>query len=423
MNMFWENVRLALTSLRTNKSRTFLTMLGIIIGIAAVIAIKTVGNSLSLSVSDSMQSMGANNITVYLNSKEADKDETEDGYVFGTVTNDRALTKDDLFNDEMIMGMFRQFSDSIAAISTQAEVETTTVKKGTNSKSLSISGVSLGYFTANSLEFVSGGFFSADEAKDGRNVIIVGTDFVDSLYGGNYAGIIGETVSMPLYNKNMDFVVVGVYKYQASIYTMNSSSSAYIPLKAAQSITHFDRYTTFSVVSKVGVDSDELAVSIKDYLNGFYRNSNRLEVETYNMASMISGMNDMMGKITTAVSVIAGIALLVGGIGVMNIMLVSITERTREIGTRKALGATNGYIRMQFIIEAVVICIIGGTIGILTGLLMGAIGAKILGFAAAPSVSSIVGSLAFSMFIGIFFGYYPANKAAKMNPIDALRYE
>ena len=423
MNMFWENVRLALTSLRTNKSRTFLTMLGIIIGIAAVIAIKTVGNSLSLSVSDSMQSMGANNITVYLNSKEADKDETEDGYVFGTVTNDRTLTKDDLFNDEMIMGMFRQFSDSIAAISTQAEVETTTVKKGTNSKSLSISGVSLGYFTANSLEFVSGGIFTADEAKDGRNVIIVGSDFVDSLYGGNYAGIIGETVSMPLYNKNMDFVVVGVYKYQASIYSMNSSSSAYIPLKTAQTITHYDRYTSFSVVSKVGVDSDELAVSIKDYLNGFYRNSNRLEVETYNMASMISGMNDMMGKITTAVSVIAGIALLVGGIGVMNIMLVSITERTREIGTRKALGATNGYIRMQFIIEAVVICIIGGTIGILTGLLMGAIGAKILGFAAAPSVSSIVGSLAFSMFIGIFFGYYPANKAAKMNPIDALRYE
>ncbi len=423
MNMFWENVRLALTSLRTNKSRTFLTMLGIIIGIAAVIAIKTVGNSLSLSVSDSMQSMGANNITVYLDSKEADKDETEDGYVFGTVTNDRKLTKDDLFNDEMIMGMFRQFSDSIAAISTQADVETTTVKKGTNSKSLSISGVSLGYFTANSLEFVSGGIFTADEAKDGRNVIIVGSDFVDSLYGGNYAGIIGETVSMPLYNKNMDFVVVGVYKYQASIYSMNSSSSAYIPLKTAQTITHYDRYTSFSVVSKVGVDSDELAVSIKDYLNGFYRNSNRLEVETYNMASMISGMNDMMGKITTAVSVIAGIALLVGGIGVMNIMLVSITERTREIGTRKALGATNGYIRMQFIIEAVVICIIGGTIGILTGLLMGAIGAKILGFAAAPSVSSIVGSLAFSMFIGIFFGYYPANKAAKMNPIDALRYE
>ena len=111
----------------------------------------------------------------------------------------------------------------------------------------------------------------------------------DSLYGGNYAGIIGETVSMPLYNKNMDFVVVGVYKYQASIYTMNSSSSAYIPLKAAQSITHYDRYTSFSVVSQVGVDSDELAVSIKDYLNGFYRNSNRLEVETYNMASMISG--------------------------------------------------------------------------------------------------------------------------------------
>ena len=134
-------------------------------------------------------------------------------------------------------------------------------------------------------------------------------------------------------------------------------------------------------------------------------------------------MTTMMGTITLAISIIAGIALLVGGIGVMNIMLVSITERTREIGTRKALGATNSSIRIQFITESMIICLIGGAIGVMLGLLMGAAGAKLLGYAASPSIGSIFGSLGFSLAIGVFFGYYPANKAAKMNPIEALRYE
>ncbi|MCH4222848.1 MAG: FtsX-like permease family protein, partial [Solobacterium sp.] len=119
----------------------------------------------------------------------------------------------------------------------------------------------------------------------------------------------------------------------------------------------------------------------------------------------------------------AGISLLVGGIGVMNIMLVSITERTREIGTRKALGATQNDIRMQFITESVIICLVGGALGIVLGLILGTVGANMLGYAAAPSMTAIVVSVLFSMGIGIFFGYYPANKAAKLDPIDALRYE
>ncbi|MDE6674237.1 MAG: FtsX-like permease family protein, partial [Acetatifactor sp.] len=140
-------------------------------------------------------------------------------------------------------------------------------------------------------------------------------------------------------------------------------------------------------------------------------------------ASMVEIVSQMMSTITSAIAVIAGIALLVGGIGVMNIMLVSITERTREIGTRKALGAPNSAIRMQFIIESIVICLIGGFIGIVLGVVLGMGAANLLGAAATPSVESILLSLCFSMAIGIFFGYYPANKAAKMDPIEALRYE
>ena len=134
-------------------------------------------------------------------------------------------------------------------------------------------------------------------------------------------------------------------------------------------------------------------------------------------------MQGMMGTVSLAIAVIAGISLLVGGIGVMNIMLVSITERTREIGTRKALGATNNSIRIQFIVESVIICLIGGMIGIAVGAGLGSFGANLLGYAATPSISAIETAVSFSMAIGVFFGSYPANKAAKLEQIEALRYE
>ena len=138
---------------------------------------------------------------------------------------------------------------------------------------------------------------------------------------------------------------------------------------------------------------------------------------------MVSMLTDMLSTITLAISIVAGIALVVGGIGVMNIMLVSITERTKEIGTRKALGAKNSSIRIQFIVEAVIICLIGGAIGVVVGIGGGVLASNLLGYPARPSIPGIIISLIFSMAIGVFFGYYPANKAAKMNPIDALRYE
>ena len=138
---------------------------------------------------------------------------------------------------------------------------------------------------------------------------------------------------------------------------------------------------------------------------------------------MTESMSDMIGTVSIAISFIAGISLLVGGIGVMNIMLVSITERTREIGTRKALGAKNSSIRFQFIIESMILCLIGGILGIFVGFLLGVIAASILGYSAAVPVAAIIVAVGFSMVIGIFFGYYPANKAARMDPIEALRYE
>jgi putative ABC transport system permease protein len=169
------------------------------------------------------------------------------------------------------------------------------------------------------------------------------------------------------------------------------------------------------------VDTSAFLTQTENFFAGYYTRNTSYTATASSMESLMESMTEMLSTISLAIAVIAGISLLVGGIGVMNIMLVSITERTREIGTRKALGATNGSIRVQFIVESVIICLIGGVLGILAGL--GAAGANLLGYAAAPSAGVIFIAVAFSMAIGVFFGYYPANKAARLDPIEALRYE
>lgn len=423
MNIFIENVRLAMTSLLANKSRALLTMLGIIIGIGSVIAIMTVGNSLTMSVSSSMQSMGANNITVSVAAREETTDEQKNGIVFGNQKKNREMTEDDYVTDSILYEMCEHFSDEVEAISISENVGNTSVKKGTSEYELTFTGVSHGYFKANELTMLAGSKFSETESQGAKNVVLIADTFADEYFGLSPQKALGEKLNVRINNQDVEYTIVGVYEYEESTFSSSSGTTCYIPLMTAQNFNHSKNYASFSVVSKVGVDSDDLAGRIENYLNGYYRSNGYYEISAFSMSSMVSTLSDMMGTITTAIAVIAGIALLVGGIGVMNIMLVSITERTREIGTRKALGASNGHIRTQFIVEAMIICLVGGIIGVLFGLGLGYVGALALGYAASPSVLSIVGSLAFSLAIGLFFGYYPANKAAKMNPIDALRYE
>ena len=194
-------------------------------------------------------------------------------------------------------------------------------------------------------------------------------------------------------------------------------------MKSAQLQVHNTDISDFTVVAKDGVDTTSLASEMQTWLNAHNTAYANYQMECYSMQSMIKQSTDMSKNTTNAMTLIAALALLVGGIGVMNIMTVSITERTREIGTRKALGAPNEQILLQFITEAIIICLIGGLIGIGLGIVMGNIASKVMGYPASISLASIAVSMGFSMFIGVFFGFYPANKAAKMNPIEALRYE
>lgn len=429
MMMFYENVRLALFSLKANKMRALLTMLGIIIGISSVIAIMTVGQSMTSTMTESMTSMGVNNITVGLQQRAREEEVTEEGMAFGGDGGRSMVGTEDYFTDEMLENYCETYGDSVAAISVSEGLGQSRIQDGGRYANIYATGTSLGYFLANDLKLLHGRYFSQAEMDEGRKVAMVSDIVVNNMFDGDMEAAIGSILSVSLGDKYFDFAVIGVYEYEQSAMSFSLTSEKdtttefYIPLKTALDIDHSEGYAQFTVITREGVDSDAFADTTAAFFAPYYRNNRDFQPMAFSMASMVEIMSDMMSTITTAIAVIAGIALLVGGIGVMNIMLVSITERTREIGTRKALGAPNSAIRLQFIIESIVICLIGGFIGIVLGVALGIGAANLLGAAATPSVESILLSLCFSMAIGIFFGYYPANKAAKMDPIEALRYE
>ncbi len=428
-----ENIILAINSLLSNKMRALLTMLGIIIGIGSVIAIVTVGDSLTLSVSENMQSMGANDVYVTVSPKESSDEESKviDGAKFGNLGTSAEISEDDYITSEMVKELCDKYSNDIHAINLQYIVGNGQVQNSNNTANINLYGVTPGYFITNELTMLGGHMLTGNDFEEGKRVAIVSDRFVNKLFGGDFDTAIGTEVSVDAGDKVGNVTIVGVYKYQEN-YMMGMpmgsgddvTTDMYIPLKSASAFKQQEiKFEYIQIIAKVGVNSDQLVTKVKNFFDPYYRTNRNCEISAFTMNSMVSMLTDMLSTITLAISIVAGIALIVGGIGVMNIMLVSVTERTREIGTRKALGAKNSSIRTQFIVEAMIICLIGGMIGVALGVIGGMGASNLLGYPAKPSISGIVTSLIFSMSIGVFFGYYPANKASKMNPIDALRYE
>ncbi len=427
-----ENIILAITSLKSNKMRALLTMLGIIIGIGAVIAIFTVGNSLTISVEESLQSMGSNDVYVTVSARHQDHDYSNliDGVEYEVSDNDAEMTDSDYITGEMIHEMYERFEDDIYAINISHSAGRGTAQVADLTTRVSLTGTSVGYFITSPIEIVAGTMFSELDYNNQNMACLVESGLVDDLFEGDANAAVGSEIEVGLEESNIVLTIVGVYENNSasgaggmSLFGLGGST-VYLPLKTAMAIDHAkDQYSVIRVSSAVGVDTEQLSKNIKSFYEPYYRNNADFEVTVMTLESMIAMLTSLLDTITMAISIVAGIALLVGGIGVMNIMLVSVTERTREIGTRKALGAKNSSIRAQFIVEAIIICLIGGILGLILGITAGVMLSNYLGYPAMPSIGGIVISLVFSMGIGLFFGYFPANKAAQMNPIDALRYE
>ena len=421
MQLF-ENISMAFASVRSNKMRSLLTMLGIIIGIAAVIAIVTVGNSMTGSVTDSMSGMGVSNITVTVKQKTSgDTQGTAQGVTLRRFM-DETPGESDRITDAMIHDFYAAFPDKVDHFEYTVDVGQETISKygdPTTTIKASVSGVNHDTLANkdDDSQILYGRWL--DDAKDaGRMLACVSEKFVTQAIGGSPQDAIGKSFTLQGSDGTLyTYFIVGVYKY-----TEDSYSS--IPLDVARTITGIaSGYQSFTVVAANGVDVTSFVNTVGDFFASYYTYNDSWTVSASSISNLVESMTEMLNTVSLGISAIAAISLLVGGIGVMNIMMVSVTERTREIGTRKALGAPASAIRMQFITESVILCLIGGVIGVVLGIAAGVGLSTLMKVPGKPTISSIVVAVGFSMAIGVFFGYYPANKAAKLDPIEALRYE
>lgn len=403
--MYKESFLMAWASLVANKLRSLLTMLGIIIGVAAVIALVSIGNGVKQDIEDSISSLGSNLLVVLPGAPRTPGARPSQGSMKSLKISDyEAIAK----------------LEGVKAASPMTNGSYVVIYQNKN-WTTSVAGVNANFQDVNIWTMTSGRFFSDKNVQNRERVAVVGQTVVKNLFADE------DPVGKEIRVKNIPFRVIGVLKSKGNGTMGNDQDdTVLIPYTTSmERVEGIDYLRRVYVVAKDDEGIDRLQADIENLLRVRHniKDTNLDDFNIQNMKSIMETVAQTTGTFTLFLGAVAAISLVVGGIGIMNIMLVSVTERTREIGVRKALGATYSVIVTQFLIEAVVISLMGGFIGIAFGIGASKVIGMVSGMSTIVSVPTIIMSFAFSMAIGLIFGIYPARKAAKLNPIDALHYE
>ncbi|MGI1659832.1 MAG: ABC transporter permease [Desulfitobacterium sp.] len=404
---FLELMKVSLRALYANKLRSALTMLGIIIGVSAVIIMVAIANGATQSVTSNIQGLGSNLLIV-------SSGQSNFGGVRGGAGSADTLTIEDVAKVEAAGSAVKAVAP---VVSTNAQVV-----YGKGNTSTNIMGTTGAYADIRNIEIAQGRFITDEDTEKSARVAVVGPTVVENLMGDANGEIIGKNIKL----NNVPYKVIGVTVSQGSSGMTNNDDTIFAPISSVQS-----RLVGSKSVRQIyiEVETAELMTEAQNQVTYALQTAHKLQdgqendFNITNQAEILESMEEISQTMSLLLGGIAGISLLVGGIGVMNIMLVSVTERTREIGIRKAIGAGSTDILLQFLIEAVVLSLIGGLMGILLGWGGSLLASSIFGVAASVSLGSVVMAFGFSAVIGIVFGVVPARKAAAMNPIEALRYE
>ena len=403
--MYKESFLMAWASLVANKLRSLLTMLGIIIGVAAVIALVSIGNGVKQDIENSISSLGSNLLVVLPGAPRTP----------GARSSQGAMKSLKISDYEAIAKL-----EGVKAASPMTNGSYVVIYQNKN-WTTSVAGVNSNFQDVNNWTMTSGRFFSDKNVQNRERVAVVGQTVVKNLFADE------DPVGKEIRVKNIPFRVIGVLKSKGNGTMGNAlNDTQLIPYTTSmERVEGIDYLRRVYVVAKDDEGIDRLQADIENLLRVRHniKDTNLDDFNIQNMKSIMETVAQTTGTFTLFLGAVAAISLVVGGIGIMNIMLVSVTERTREIGVRKALGATYSVIVTQFLIEAVVISLMGGFIGIAFGIGASKVIGMVSGMSTVVSVPTIIMSFAFSMAIGLIFGIYPARKAAKLNPIDALHYE
>lgn len=403
--MLFETFKISIRSLNSNKMRTLLSMLGIIIGVGAVIAVISIASGSQQQVTSRISSMGSNLINI------------SPGWSRGRF-GQLGSSSTNVFTMDLAEAIV-DYSPAVQRIAPNSQSSGYFLNDGNNYRA-NIVGTDMNYQEINNYSPESGKFFSQYDLDNATNVIVLGSEIVSELYGDKDP--IGSKISFQHNSRSLVFRVIGVMEEKDRGITGDLNGSAYIPISSYQNRISNSKYVDSFVAQGVSSTEASQAVEQIEYLLSKYTGDSD-EFNIMSQDQLLDTINEVTGSMALMISGIAAISLLVGGIGIMNIMLVSVTERTREIGIRKALGAKRKHVLSQFLIEALTLSSIGGVVGIIFGYLAAYGVSQMAGWALIISVPTLIFAFAFSLVVGIFFGIYPAIKASKLDPVIALSYE